>query len=134
MTVSGLESNINAALNGATYTPTANYNGSANLQLTTTRVPDATAEYTFENSGSLGADAMGSYNASAVSGTSAAVDATHGNVASMSGAGYEQVNGHFGNPTSLTLGAWVNLTAADSVRREVISLGDSVAIRLDDRD
>ena len=132
MTVQGLESNINAALNGATYTPTANYNGSANLQLTTTRVPDATAEYTFENSGSLGTDAMGSYNASAVSGTSATVDAVHGNVASMSGAGYVQVNGHFGNPTSVTLGAWVNLTAADTSGAEVISLGDTVALRLDD--
>ena len=128
MTVQGLESDINAALAGSTYTPTANYNGSANLQVTTTA--DVVAEYTFDNAGSLGADVTGNYNGT-VSGASGVVDPTRGNVISMAGAGSVQATGHFGNPASVTLGAWVNLTAADTFGAEVISLGDSTGLRLD---
>ena len=42
-----------------------------------------------------------------------------------------QTTGHFANPSNVTLAAWVNLTTADTSGAEVISLGDSVALRLD---
>ena len=63
------------------------------------------------------------------------MDATRGNVLSLNAAGgadYVQMTGHFDNPANVTLAAWVNLTTAQINGAEVISLGDSTALRLDD--
>jgi VCBS repeat-containing protein len=141
MTFRGTASAINSALNGLSYSPTANYNGSATLTLTTM---DSTllsldvdtslkGHYTFENTGALGTDTSpaAGFPGTAV-GTTAVNDATRGNVISMAGAGYVQTTGHFGNPSNLTLAAWVNLATADTQGSEVISLGDSVVLRLQD--
>jgi hypothetical protein len=42
------------------------------------------------------------------------------------------ITGLFGKPRNVTIAAWAKLTAADTNGAEVISLGDSFAIRLDD--
>lgn len=49
MTISGLESAINAALDGLDYTPTGDYNGPENLQVSTDALGGLIAQYTFEN-------------------------------------------------------------------------------------
>ena len=140
MTFTGTAANINTALNGLSFIPTADYNGSATLTLATT---DATllslnvdtslkGRYTFENTGALGTDTSPTAGfPGTVSGSTAVNDGTRGNVISMAGAGYVQTTGHFGNPSNVTLSAWVNLTSADSTAADVISLGDSVVLRLD---
>ena len=42
------------------------------------------------------------------------------------------VLGLLGEPTNLTISAWVNLNSADTVGAEVISLGDNAGLRIDD--
>src|SRR5690606_38306548 len=48
MVLDGTESALNAALNGMTYTPTANYAGSDTLLVTTSASADLAARYTFD--------------------------------------------------------------------------------------
>ena len=141
MTFRGTAAAINTALNGVSYLPAANYNGGAMLTLATKDSAllslDADTglrgRYAFENAGALGADTSPAAGyPGTVSGATAANDGTRGNVLDLAGAGYVQTTGHFGNPANVTLAAWVNLTIADSGGAEVISLGDSVVLRLDD--
>ncbi|MBS0495873.1 MAG: tandem-95 repeat protein, partial [Proteobacteria bacterium] len=142
MTFRGTLANINAALNGLAYTPTANYNGPATLTLRTVDSVllslniDASLKgrYGFENAGALGTDTSpaAGYPGTVVGGASAAVDGTRGNVVNLDGTGYVQATGRFGNPANVTLAAWVNLTTRGTTGSEVISLGDSVLLRLDD--
>lgn len=141
MTVLGTLADLNTALNGLTFTPTANYNGSSTLTISTvdsTLVSlniEATlrGRYTFDNVGALGEDTSpaGAYDATVVGATSVS-DATRGTVLSFDGNDYVQVSGHFGNPANVTLAAWVNLTTADTGGSEVISLGNSLILRLDE--
>lgn len=44
---------------------------------------------------------------------------------------YVSVTGLLGSPSNVTLSAWVNLDAQDTAGAEVISLGDSVALRIE---
>ncbi|MFO0941658.1 MAG: LamG-like jellyroll fold domain-containing protein, partial [Pirellulales bacterium] len=139
MTFRGTAANINAALSGMSYTPNSNYNGTDQLVLSTT---DATllsvnidaglkGRYAFENTGALGTDTSpAAGNSGTNTNGTANNDATRGNVLNLSGNGYIQSTGHFGNPANATIAAWVNLTAADSGGAEVISLGDSLLLRL----
>ncbi|MBK8278313.1 MAG: DUF4347 domain-containing protein [Nitrospira sp.] len=140
MTFRGTVANINTALNGLTYSPTAEYNGGATLTVATldsTLVSldiDANlqARYTFEDTandvapgtaqnGTLGGDAT------------YVTDGTRGQVLSLDGVDdYVQIAGRFGDPTNVTLAAWVNLTSADSLGSHVISLGDSVLLTVDE--
>jgi hypothetical protein len=48
MVLQGTESDINAALEGLTYTPTADYNGSDSLTVTTSLGANLEGHYTFE--------------------------------------------------------------------------------------
>jgi trimeric autotransporter adhesin len=142
MVVRGTAAAINTALNGLSFSPAANYNGGAVLTLAT---KDAVllsldidtalvGRYAFENTGALGTDTSpAAGNAATVVGVSSVVDGTRGLVASLDGLGSSnlQVSGLFGNPSSATLAAWVQLTSADSRGAEVISLGDSLLLRLD---
>lgn len=140
MTLRGLAADINAALNGLTYTPVDDFNGTDTLTLTT---KDAVltsidldvslkARYAFEDSATLGTDSSpaASYNGVVVN-AAAVADPTRGNVLSLSGTGYIQSSSQFGNPTNVTLAAWINLTAADANGADVISLGDNLVLRAD---
>ncbi|MDX8129561.1 cadherin-like domain-containing protein [Methylomonas sp. OY6] len=136
----GTASAINTALNGLSFTPTAEYSGSATLTLATKDSvllsldidTGLLGRYAFDNTSALETDsspAAGS-TVSVVNGTSVN-DTTRGNVLSLAGDGYVQTTGVYGQPSSVTLAAWVNLTSADTGGAEVISLGDNVILRLD---
>ncbi|QSB00441.1 DUF4347 domain-containing protein [Methylomonas sp. EFPC1] len=136
----GTASAINTALNGLSFTPTAEYSGGATLTLATKDSvllsldidTGLLGRYAFDNTSALETDsspAAGS-TASVVNGTSVN-DTTRGNVLSLAGDGYVQTTGLYGQPSSVTLAAWVNLASADTGGAEVISLGDNVILRLD---
>ena len=140
MIVRGTVTDINNALNGASFTPTGDYSGGATLSITTI---DSTlvnlnldanlqARYTFEgntNDVAPGTAQNGTLNGNATYVT----DGTRGQVLSLDGVGDNvQITGLFGNPANVTLAAWVNLTVADSLGSHVISLGDSVLLTVDE--
>lgn len=140
MTLRGTVTNINNALNGASFIPTADYSGGATLTIATrdsTLVSldiDANlqARYTFE--GTANDVAPGTAQNGTLGGNATYVtDGTRGQVLSLDGVNdYVQIAGRFGDPTNVTLSAWVNLTAADSLGSHVISLGDSVLLTVDE--
>ena len=141
MTFRGTASAINTALNGLSYSPTANYNGNATLTLATKDAvllsldidTSLLGHYTFD-SAFLGNDSSpAAGNMAAVVGATSVVDGTRGKVVSLDGTANSnlQITGTFGAPANVTIAAWVNLTAADTSGAEVISLGDNVLLRLD---
>ena len=132
MTFSGTVATINARLDGLIYAPTGNYNGGANLQITTVDVPGLNGYYRFGAS-DPGNDAspLGLHDGS-VNGATVFNDGVRGDVLSLDGDDYVQITGRFDDPANITLAAWVNLTSSDTNGAEVISLGDSVALRLDE--
>ncbi|MBT0960381.1 DUF4347 domain-containing protein, partial [Denitromonas iodatirespirans] len=140
MTFRGTVTDINNALNGLSYTPTADYNGGATLTLTTLGSSLLSLDidtaligrYAFDNTGALGDDTSpAAGNVGTPVNVSAVDDATRGDVLGLSGTGYVQVSGLYGMPASITVSAWVDLTSADTNGAEVISLGDIVGLRLD---
>jgi protocadherin Fat 4 len=139
MTFAGTVENINTALNGLSFNPTANYNGGATLTIDTSEGSSALdvdaaldGRYTFDNTGALGTDDSGNGNTGSVVGATAFNDPTRGQVLSFDGSDYVQISGHLGNPPNLTLAGWVKLTTADSNGSEVISIGDSASLRVDE--
>ncbi len=135
MTFRGTASAINTALNGLSYTPTANYNGSATLTL---RTLDSTlvslnidanlqGRYTFENN----ANDVSSgtvQNGTLVGNATYITDGTRGQVLTLDGSGDSvQINSTFGQPQNVTIGGWVNLLSTTG-RSEFISIDDRVHI------
>ncbi|HGG59695.1 MAG TPA: BspA family leucine-rich repeat surface protein, partial [Gammaproteobacteria bacterium] len=130
----GARSDINAALDGMTYTPNANYNGSDALQISSWDDAGLLGYYSFDDSGDLGADTgPGTANNGAVTGVASSADATRGNVASFVAANSADViniAGLYGQPGDVTLSAWIDFNGVDP--GEVISLGDAVMLRAGD--
>ncbi len=132
MTIHGTESDINAALDGLVFTPVTNYTGPVTLDMTTSLGADLEGHYEFEanaNDTSVGLVQHGTLigNAAITS------DATRGQVLSIDGDGDAvQITGTYNNPANVTFAAWVNLASADTFAADVISLGDRVALSLDD--
>ena len=137
MAFSGTLSNINNALDGLTFTPDANFNGSVTLQMTTYDDVALLGSYQFDLSGDTGLDYSPSgSNDGVVNGAAppAIPDASpRDNTLEFDGSAddHVQINGLFGEPSSVTLAAWVNLTAYGISGADVISLGDDVLLRLD---
>ena len=139
MTFRGTVTSINNALNGASFSPTADYSGGAALTIATrdsTLVAldlDANlqARYTFDSN----ADDVGpgtAQNGTLTNGATIVTDGTRGEVLSLDGVDdYVKVTGRFGDPANVTLAAWVNLTSAGPSGAMVISLGDSVSLVTD---
>ena len=126
------------------YTPTANYSGPDSFTYYATdgsaQVISLNADsglkgrYTFDDPADLGNDSspLGANDGTPTNGPAAATDPTRGAVLDFDGVNdYVQVAGRYGNQANITLAAWVNLTAADTGGAEIISLGDSVALRAD---
>ncbi len=133
MTISGTLLNINTALDGLTFMPDLNFNGSDSLQITTHDDATLLGYYSFDDAGNPGADdGAGTPDDGTVNGATSVNDATRGNVLSFDGDDSVQISGHFGDPANITLSAWVDLTAADTNGADVISLGDSVILRYAD--
>ena len=129
MTFTGSETDINAALDGLVYAPTDDYHGADTLSITAER-GGVVGHYTFDAS-----DAADSSPGTAQHGTfqgdaTTVTDGTRGEVLSLDGTrDYVEISGTFGDPSNVTLAAWVNLDSGAGPA-EVISLGDSVTLRL----
>ncbi|MFO0923259.1 MAG: LamG-like jellyroll fold domain-containing protein, partial [Pirellulales bacterium] len=132
MVLNGTESNINAALNGLTFAPTSNYNGSLNLQISTAYHADMNGWYTFNDGTANDQSAGTTQNGSFVGNATTISDPTRGTVLALDGTGDSvAISSTFGNPTNVTIGGWVNLNTS-SGRSEFISLDNRVHIALDE--
>ncbi len=135
MTFRGTANDINTALNGLSYTPTANYSGSATLTL---RALDSTlvslnidanlqSRYMFDNN--VNDVAAGTaQNGALVGNATFTTDGTRGQVLTLDGSGDSvQINSTFGQPQNVTIGGWVNLLSTNG-RSEFISINDRLSI------
>lgn len=85
-----------------------------------------------ESSGTTAADSSMYERSGTVTGTSSWGSAVRYNGFAFNGSTKIQVTGLLDSPSSFTLAAWANLTAADTSGAEIISLGDRVYLRLDE--
>ncbi|MFK8030204.1 MAG: LamG-like jellyroll fold domain-containing protein, partial [Gammaproteobacteria bacterium] len=130
ITVDGTESDLNAGLNGLTFTPNASFIGEVNLTVTTSLSADLIALYDFE-SGALDSSAGQNHPGTPSGDASIVTDATRGNVLSLDGNGdFIEVPGLLGEPENLTIAAWIDLTSLDSSGAMVASLGGSPTLFL----
>ncbi len=137
--VIGAESAINASLDGLTYSPTGDYNGAANLQVTTNLQADLLGYYTFSQTNPLGDD---SSPVGANDGTPSVPGAPldphaifdgdrNSDVLVLDGVDDNiQIAGRFSTPSDVTVAAWVNVAAVNN--QDVISIGGSFGLRLND--
>ncbi|MGQ7846585.1 BspA family leucine-rich repeat surface protein, partial [Granulosicoccus sp. 3-233] len=132
ITINGTESDINVALDGMTFTPDADFNGSVTLTMTTAVATELEGHYTFAG-GNADDQSVGTVNDGAFVGdATSVVDGMRGEVLSVDGTGDGVfVSGTYSNPANVTLSAWVNLTSADTNGADIISLGDNVVLRAD---
>ncbi|HMO93104.1 MAG TPA: DUF4347 domain-containing protein, partial [Pirellulaceae bacterium] len=131
MVINGTESDINAALNGLTYTPSMDFHGTVHLQIAV--LHENGLEGLYEFNGNANDTSIGITHSGTLVGNAAIVnDPQRGQVLSLDGVndGVE-IAGLFGQPQNVTLAAWVNLNVPDTQGAEVISLGNSVMLRLD---
>jgi|GEM_PF-5040054 len=130
MVIEGLESDINAALLGLEYDPLGDYNGSDTLNITLAVDSGLEGHFAFDGDAtnqSAGSTVDGLRNGNA----DFTMDPTRGQVLQLNGNGdYVEVASDFGNPSDVTLAAWINPNF--SGMEEIISLGDNVAFRVQD--
>ena len=135
-TFNGTESDINAALDGMTFTPNGGFSGAVTLNVTTELSADLAGHYTFESisvSGSTVNDqAAGVEYDGTLNGNAAVVnDATRGDVLSLDGSGdFVQIPGLIGEPANVTLSAWINASSLDTFGAVAISMGTTPALYL----
>ncbi|WP_404307435.1 LamG-like jellyroll fold domain-containing protein [Neorhodopirellula lusitana] len=130
LVIDGSESHINAALDGMTFTPDADFNGSVTLNMTTALAVDLAGHYTFEGN----ADDVSAGTSDDGTPTTPGLfvsDPERGNVLSLNNSDYVEISGMFGNPADVTLAAWVNVNSG-TYANEIISLGDNVTLRSTD--
>ena len=131
MVINGTESDINAALDGLLFVPADGFSGTVQLDVSVMHANGLAGWYEFAgnaNDTSIGIADHGTFFGDAAT----VLDPLLGEVLSLDGNGdYVRVDGMFGNPTHVTLAAWVNLNTPGFSGAEVISLGDNVALRLD---
>ena len=132
LVIDGTESDINAALEGMTFTPNAGFSGEVDLSMTTSLAADLVGHYTFvdgtADDQAAGTAENGTFNGNATTTT----DAERGEVLSLDGNGDAvHVSGTFGNPTDVTLATWVNLNAPDIGGSHIVSLGNNVVLWFD---
>ena len=131
--IDGTEADINAALDGMTFEPDTNFDGIATLDMTTELSASSLGHYTFEGLNASN-QAPGTGNDGVLVG-GATIDSTslvRGDVLAVNGAGEMlEIPGLFGEPAEVTLAGWVNLNSTGTWGSEVISLGNSVQLRVD---
>ena len=135
LSLSGAETDINAALEGLQYTPDTNYNGADTLTVEMGSLPATEAaiyaEYEFENGATTDSSGNGRDGSSTVGTPSLTVDAERGDVLTFDGTERIHVaNGTSGLGEVVTITAWVNLDAGQS-DNIFLSLGDEVYLVLD---
>ncbi|MCP4473010.1 MAG: LamG domain-containing protein, partial [Gammaproteobacteria bacterium] len=137
VTITGTIADINAALDGLQYTPTANYNGNANLTLTTYdaspySLNDANqlAHFEFDSGDAANDSSLGGTNNGTITGATSEFDIDrNSDVLVFDGDDELKIDGQLGTPTDVTLAGWVKLDAGNN-SDEFITLG-RVIIRLD---
>jgi len=131
ITVQGLESNINAALDGMIYFAGNNIYGGASLSITSALLGDQLVKYDFsggqvldlgsgiQHDGLLKGDAVGVNNLE------------RGEVMSLSesSSDYIKISGTLGTLDSVTVAAWVNVNGTNM---SMINLGNNFGVRIDD--
>ena len=142
VTIKGTLADINSALDGLSYTPTSDYSGNDTLtissvdsELISLNIDAAfTAHYTFDNNAVPGEDSSsaGIYDGVLFGDATTTTDATRGEVLSLDGTDdYVEIAGLFGEPASITLAAWVNLSGEDLAGASIISLSSSINLKYD---
>ncbi len=127
--IDGTESNINAALEGMTFTPDQHFNGAVTLDMTTALAADLEGHYTFEGGNADDQAAGTADNGAFIGNATTTTDAERGEVLSLDGDGdYVEVNSAFGEPQSVTLSTWVNVTGIDTGGATYIEIGSGVGI------
>ena len=120
LVLEGTESDLNAALDGLEFTPDADFNGSVTLNMETaiaTTVVDLDGLYTFEGGNADDQSVGTSYDGTLEGDASIVSDAQRGQVLSLDGDGDSvKITGRFGEPTNVTLSAFVNLASTDTYR------------------
>ncbi len=142
MTFSGTVEDINAALDGLQYDPTTDYSGSDTLTITSYDQTLYSLDFDANLQGYYQFDSADPGNDSSPSGTldgtlngdaTVVTDGTRGDVLSLDGTGdYVEIAGTLSNPTNVTLSAWVKYSSAPANGGEVISIGNDIALRVDD--
>ncbi|MCH9662935.1 MAG: hypothetical protein K0U66_04665, partial [Gammaproteobacteria bacterium] len=140
VTVTGTVENINAALDGLQYDPTADYNGGDTLTLTTNDATllalnidtDLQGYYEFESGDSSGDTSPGGTNNGTLNGGATVVsDPTRGDVLSLDGTDdFIDISGRVSTSQQVTVSSWVNLSAGAG-SSEVIDVSFNVSLRLD---
>ena len=131
--IDGFQSDINNALNFLTYTPDANYNSTAILNISTSIGADLVGNYTFEGGNANDHVAGVSYDGTLNGNAATTTDVERGEVLLLDGdADFVDLDTKFGEPADVTLAAWVNFSSAATNPGEVISIGNEVALRVDD--
>ncbi|MEL6106198.1 MAG: LamG-like jellyroll fold domain-containing protein [Planctomycetota bacterium] len=136
LVVEGTESDLNSALEGMSFTPDANFNGSVLLSVDAALSVDLDAHYTFESgsvSGSTVSDqsAGAAYDATLFGNATIVNDAERGDVLSLDGTGdYAQIAGLIGQPANVTLSGWINATGIDTLGGVLLSMGSTPALYL----
>jgi len=133
VTVEGLESEINAALQALEFTPIANSSTTDSVALKLIPEVGLVARYQFN--GNADDSSVGAANQGQVNGSPAYIDdPVRGAVVAIDRPGeHIDVSGIFNEPRSITLSAWVNMEETDK-GSEIISLGDNVVLTADDKD
>ena len=132
MVLEGLESDLNAALDGLVFVPDENFNGAADISVTTSISSQLIGNYSFDAGTAANDSAYAGNDGTLVADATTTSDAEHGTVLTLDGAGdHVLVDGLFDQPDHVTLSAWVNLSAIDTGGAQVISLGDNVALSVD---
>jgi hypothetical protein len=130
MVIEGLQSDLNTALDGLIFAPTANYNGGDTLSITTAVAADLAGHYTFEGGNADDQAAGTANNGTLQNGASIVTDGERGQVLSLDGVDDSvRIAGLFGQPESATLAAWINLDSAATNEDEILSIGNSVVLR-----
>ncbi len=132
VTMTGSSAAIDAALAGASYQPTGDYAGAANVQIETT-LASLEGHYTFDDTGDLGNDeSPAGTNDGTVTGAVAGVDAgARDSILTFDGNDRVDITGRFGDPANVTLATWVNLDAGFQTD-DVINLGGGVVLTVDE--
>ena len=132
MIINGLESDLNTALNGLQFTPTADYNGADTLNITTAISADLVGQYTFDVGTAVDDSAGTAYDGTFTGDATTVTDGTRGEVLILDGAGdYVDFSHRFGDSADVSFSGWVNLVSADTAGAEVFNLGGVFGLRLD---
>ena len=137
ITVSGTVDALNAALDGLEYTADGGYTGIDTITVTQRTSSlhsldndsDLLLRQDFED-GSLATDTSpgGTNDGTFEDNARVVYDETRGNVLSLDGSGdHVLIEGLLGEPTDVTLSAWINLSDSDDA--EIVSIGNNVVLR-----